>query len=461
MKAGAGTTAIIGLLCGLLVSCGGSGSGNNTASNGARVTDNVQAITVDAGPTGLFANMITTSVTICVPGTTTCQTIADVQVDTGSSGLRLLASAVTLPLPTVSSPGGIFSECTAFADGFVWGPLVTADIRLAGEAAPSMSIQLIQDNGVGPAVPAACSGQGTAENSLATLGANGILGVGVFLQDCGGFCAVNTSPLYYTCSGSGCTQSPIPVALQISNPVAFFAQDNNGVVLQLPAVPATGATAATGNLIFGIGTQADNALDAVAIAVPDSGPTAGAFTAIYKGVTLGASFIDSGSSQFFFDDSRIPICPSSTPEGDLSSFYCPGSATALSTLPLNITLAGSNGAAVAIAPNLANAQFLFAQPGAAALNVFNDLGGPAGSMLPNAFDLGVPFFSARACSPHSNRARHRPATALTSRSSRSPEFPDRARRLPRFRRANLAFVESPASTENAARPPAHLAGVLR
>jgi hypothetical protein len=392
MRIRAGATAIIGLLCVLLVSCGSSGNGNNSASNGVPMISNIQAITVDAGPTGQFANMITTSVTICVPGTATCQTIPNVQVDTGSSGLRLLASVVTLPLPAVASPGGIFTECTAFADGFVWGPLVTADVRLAGEAAPSMSLQLIHDNGVGPAVPAACAAQGTEENSLAALGANGILGVGVFLQDCGGFCEANPSPLYYSCSGSGCAQSPIPVAQQVSNPVAFFSQDNNGVVLQLPAIPATGATAATGNLIFGIGTQANNAIGGVPITVPSSGPTAGAFTAIYKGVTLGASFIDSGSSQFFFDDSSIPVCPASSPAGDLSSFYCPGSATALSALGLNVTLVGSNGTSVGITETLANAQFLFTQPGSAALNVFNDLGGPAGSMLPNAFDLGVPFF---------------------------------------------------------------------
>jgi len=255
-----------------------------------------------------------------------------------------------------------------------------------------MSIQLIQDNGVGPGIPAACAAQGTVENSLAALGANGILGIGVFLQDCGGFCVANSSPLYYACAGSGCAQSPIPLAAQVSNPAAFFAQDNNGVVLQLPAVPLNGAAAATGNLIFGIGTQANNSMSGIPITVPASGPTAGAFTAIYKTVTLAESFIDSGSSQFFFDDSSIPICPASSPVGDLTSFYCPGSPTALSLLPLNLTLVGSNGASVAVAPNLANAQFLFSQPGAAALNVFNDLGGPAAGMLPNAFDLGVPFF---------------------------------------------------------------------
>ena len=42
----------------------------------------------------VYVNGLFTSVTICVPGTSSCQTLDGVLVDSGSSGLRLLASQV-------------------------------------------------------------------------------------------------------------------------------------------------------------------------------------------------------------------------------------------------------------------------------------------------------------------------------------------------------------------------------
>ena len=57
----------------------------------ATPTQNVQPITVNAGPANNYANGLFTSVTICVPASTvSCQTIDGVLVDTGSSGLRVL-----------------------------------------------------------------------------------------------------------------------------------------------------------------------------------------------------------------------------------------------------------------------------------------------------------------------------------------------------------------------------------
>ena len=66
---------------------------------------NVQAIAVNAGPAGNYANGAFTSVTVGTPGTTTCQTVDGILVDTGSSGLRILSSAltgVTLPQQTAA-----------------------------------------------------------------------------------------------------------------------------------------------------------------------------------------------------------------------------------------------------------------------------------------------------------------------------------------------------------------------
>ena len=401
----------------ILPGCGGGDAGSSSApakagnnsgatfsegSAGSASAINVQAITVNSGVTGQFPNMVMTSVTICAPGSSACQTIPNIQVDTGSSGLRLLASTVTLPLPAVVSAdsGAAYGECVAFADGVAWGSLAIADVKLGGESAASMSVQVIQDNGVGPAIPASCSAQGIPEDSLALLGANGILGVGPLLQDCGDYCAGTADAIYYLCpAGSSCVEATLPTAGQVGNPAAFLAQDNiaqdnNGVILQLPAIPATGASSASGSMVFGIGTRANNALTAAVIAVSD-GVNAGSFSAVYGGATLTGGVFDSGSSGLYFDDAGIPTCTQSTTAGDLSGFFCPGTETALSLVPINVTIIGSNGVSVLITANVANALFLVTQPGAANLSVFNDLAGPAGSMLPDAFVFGAPFFFGR------------------------------------------------------------------
>src|ERR1700690_3643354 len=80
---------------------GGSFSGNPLP--------NVQPIRVNGGPnaqTAASVNQLYTDVTICIPGTSNCQTVSDVLVDTGSTGLRLLASEVKLTLPAVKDVTG-------------------------------------------------------------------------------------------------------------------------------------------------------------------------------------------------------------------------------------------------------------------------------------------------------------------------------------------------------------------
>ena len=176
------------LLSGLLVAqeltpqCGGTPS----SSVPAAPADNVQSILVNAGPTGDYFNGAFTSVTICAPGRSTgCQTIDGVLVDTGSTGLRVLSSALTLSLPQqVGASGAPIVECAQFLDGFTWGPVQTADVKLAGEQASAVPIQVIDERAF-PNIPTACSSAGVAEDTLDKLGANAILGIGLFRQDCG------------------------------------------------------------------------------------------------------------------------------------------------------------------------------------------------------------------------------------------------------------------------------------
>ncbi|PYV50770.1 MAG: hypothetical protein DMG92_06465, partial [Acidobacteria bacterium] len=83
---------IIGIACGFatvwLAGCGGSGS------HKAAINNNSAPLVVNAGPANNYANGLFTTVTICAPGTSNCQAVSGVLVDTMSYGVRILASAI-------------------------------------------------------------------------------------------------------------------------------------------------------------------------------------------------------------------------------------------------------------------------------------------------------------------------------------------------------------------------------
>jgi len=184
---------------------GGGGSGNPIASAAA----NVATAVVNAGPSG-DVNTLFTSVTVCAPGSTTnCQTIDNIEIDTGSSGLRILASALTANLPIqVDSSGDSLAECTQFVSSYSWGPIALADVTIASETAASLPVQVIGDSSF-VSVPAACAGTGSEEDTVAAFGANGVLGVATEAQDCGSDCAESSAyGFYYACpSASNCRAS--------------------------------------------------------------------------------------------------------------------------------------------------------------------------------------------------------------------------------------------------------------
>jgi hypothetical protein len=352
-------------------------AGVNAASLQASTAANVVPISVDPGPSN-DVNVPFISVTLCVPGSTNCQTIDHVLVDTGSTGLRLFASALNanLALPHETSATGMpLGECMQFADGYTWGPVRVADIRLSGELARAMPVQIMGDPGFAP-VPADCAATGASINSIPTFGANGVLGVGLFIQDCGPACVASGNPgLYYACNAA-CLPVSVPLAQQIQNPVAWFENDNNGVLIALPPVPLTGTTTVAGLLIFGIGTQTNNGLGAATVLAAN--PSTGYITTLYKGRTLSRSFIDSGSNGIFFHDAAIEHCT--------ASFYCPRQ-----TLNLSATNVGGNGKQSTVNFSVVNADEAFkASPDGVAF------GGLASSNPNNnSFDWGLPFFFGR------------------------------------------------------------------
>jgi hypothetical protein len=357
---------------------------------------NALVVTVDTGPadSGYNVNRLYTNVTICSPGSVTlCQTIDHVLVDTGSTGLRLLASKVVpaLQLRNVSSLAtSPLLNCVQFVDNtFAWGPVVAADIVLAGETAGGVPIQLIADQAFGS--PAAvCSGGGRAMTDPTALGANGILGIGLFKEDCGADCVNNTrNGSYFTCADASCSATngvTATIAKQVKNPVPLFATDKNGALIDLPPASAAASTL-TGALIFGIGTQSNNQLvnnqlASVTILSTDSLGYITTSLTLPGRLPMSNSFIDSGSNGLYFDSNTtaIPNCPN--PSG---SFYCPTTLTNLSA-----TLLGANGKSSTFQFSIGKASEMFGDSTRAVLPNL------AGSLAdPNSFDWGLPFFYGR------------------------------------------------------------------
>src|SRR5947209_3248032 len=78
----------------LLAGCGGGNSTKVTSTSGTGAAANTAAVVVNAGPNSNYANGLFTTVTVCAAGTSNCQAISGVLVDTGSFGLRILSTAL-------------------------------------------------------------------------------------------------------------------------------------------------------------------------------------------------------------------------------------------------------------------------------------------------------------------------------------------------------------------------------
>lgn len=386
------------LLAACSASCGGGQDGQALAP---------LTVTVDRGPEALVAsgqnaaNILYATISLCSPGSTTaCQDIDHVQVDTGSSGLRLVheaMSGVVAPEPVLAgNPGSPLRECGVFADGFTWGSVVRADVVIAGRRIPRVALQMISDPSAG-AAPEACSGgNGPDEGTVVSLGANGILGVGVFLQDCGPYCATTVpssgAAPYYVCSGGGgsasCTPTTVALADQVSNPVALLPSDNNGLQLTLPLPAASGVSSLAGTLVFGLGTSASNPLGGAMLLTLN--PNDGTLTTNRQGQSFDQSVIDSGSSAYYFPDTSLPACPQGDP-GD--GFYCPPMSLAGQAI-----LSGQNGSHSSVSFTIANADALFRN--GPSDTAFPQLGGPLPSsgLTAQTFDWGLPFHYGRTVS---------------------------------------------------------------
>lgn len=370
------------VLCVLLAAGCGGGGGSSHSTGPAPSSANVIPFTVGSGPYGNYLDGSFASVTICAPGTLSCQTIGGLLIDTGSYGLRIFASQISVALNPQNTSTGQIGECALFGSGATWGPVEAADVKLGGEPAVTVPIQVISPNGFASA-PGTCTQNGPMMSNPSQMGFNGILGVGLFRHDCGTACSSSSSNgTYFSCNQQGCTSVMEPLSSQVQNPVWLLPADNNGLLLDLPQVNAGGSPSVSGSLVLGIGTESNNSLGAATVYTADS---AGNFTTTYNGSALSNSFIDSGSNGYFFNDSSIPQCPASSAAPD---YYCPPS-----TLALSADNTGQNGTTGTIAFQIANADSLFSA-GAGNNAAFSNIGGPL-SGFSGAFDWGLPFFFGR------------------------------------------------------------------
>lgn len=405
---------------GTTVTPGGGGGGGGGGGNGSQVIatpgpPNVETLTVDGGPTQLTTTAVNTAyitVTVCMPDGKfdNCQNIDHIEVDTGSIGLRIIAGPstgpsageLTLPLPALAdpnNPNNVLAECLEFADGFSWGSVNLADVWLpvSGETATNVAVHVIGATSAGDPANAnpTCVPPPplVTENTVPAFGANGILGVGLFVNDCNSTgdcvpvgqhcssvsCYPGNSATYFSCTAAAsCAQTTVHLQQQLPNPAVLFAKDNNGVIVELPPVVDSGAAGpVNGSLVFGIGTEANNSLGSATKLPSDA--LSGVITATLNGTPYQDSYLDSGSNANFFPTS-LPSCPQPN-----QGFLCP-----TATTDENATLQGTDGSVLAADFSVANANTLFMNNYAA----FANLGGD-NYASPKSVDLGLSFFYGR------------------------------------------------------------------
>ena len=354
-----------------------SSSSSSLSSTSPTFSDsNVMKITVNGSlcPASAYFNEPCVSITICVPGSNSqCQTISNILLDTGSYGLRIFHEAVSISLPSVLNNGQEIGTCATFGTGADWGKVVSADIIVGNldgtEIASSVPIQLINSNYSGFSSNPSWCNNGSVDLSASSANYNGILGVGVFQQDCGYACAYYSVGMYYSCDGiSSCNSTTVPLSKQVTNPISMLPTDNNGIIISLPQ---TTNSAVTGMAILGINTKSNN-IPPSTITVLNTG-SSGQFQTNFNGKTY-SSILDTGTNTFSFYDAAIPIC------SYYPGFYCP-----TSTVSLNATMYNNLGQnAKSVNFTIDNAESLFGA-------TFNNIGTNSGSGS-SLLIWGLPYF---------------------------------------------------------------------
>jgi Protein of unknown function (DUF3443) len=368
------------LLACWLSACGGGSSPitNTNASTNVPTGTNTLPIQIQqfSGSSMATVNIPYVTVSLC-DASNHCADIPNVLLDSGSTGFRLLTSALNgtgLNLATVNSGNGVVGECAYFASGYLWGAIREATIQLGQQSTQtSVPIQVIDDSAV-PAGGGTTYCMGAATDMSIQLQANGILGVSAFLNDSGNFflCDAGSCVTMNASDSTATSTGQKPV-----NPIAKLpAAYSNGIIVQMPATPPTGVTTATGTLLLGINSVSNNQLGSSTNVYALS--SQGELNVSVNGIA-GTGFIDSGSNGYFVSLAGVPQC--SSPD---VGFYCP-------TDPVSLTLQISSGAtsSASLSAQIGNTYTLLQSHHLA----LPELGGP--SAISGQTDLGLPFFYGR------------------------------------------------------------------
>lgn len=126
----------------LIIGCGKS----NGSESFTEALANAMLVTVNGSlcASNSYPNKPCVGVTICTPGTSDCQAIDDIILDTGSTGLRIFKDVLSVQLTQATTASGDLAECLQFADNTnEWGPIEYADVVLGKEPAVTIPIQVI------------------------------------------------------------------------------------------------------------------------------------------------------------------------------------------------------------------------------------------------------------------------------------------------------------------------------
>jgi Protein of unknown function (DUF3443) len=283
--------SLVGILA-LLAGCMGGPSDDSDTESAVQALPNVVPLTIDSSSPGQDIPAI--RVTVCIPGTKSCQTLDHIEVDTASTGLRIYSAALTVKLPEeTEANGNTIGECA----WNYWGYMHTADVKIGGLTASRVPIQVIETTD--PNATKLCGADGDYNPKTY----DGIIGVSPSLVD-------TMLWGYYSCKAGNCQNITIDTSLGVGNVVGMFPTDNNGCVVQLPSIPSTGEKAVTGKLIFGIGTRANNQppKDLLPIALD---ATWGQFKVESQGKVYESAF-DSGTWSYNVPFLTKDLCPNDT-----------------------------------------------------------------------------------------------------------------------------------------------------
>lgn len=355
----------------LAISLFGCNSGGGSGSGGG---DPMQSMNIKVTPnlTGVCSNVNSpcVSVTICDNNNQNCSTVDNVLLDTGSYGLRIFSSLLNQntinalnPIKNNNNPIG---ECVSYGDGSQnWGQVVSANIQLSSSAiASNVPMQLINSSWNTP--PSSCSNATTSPSDFLY---NGVLGVGVYVQDGG---------QYYICNGSNCNTSySMPTNQQVANPIAFLPSNNNGITISFPNISNSGDNNVTGVLNFGVNTNTQNTVTTNNVYQANLSQGLPLFSSTYNGNSYYA-FLDTGTNTLSLTNPNVTQCGS-----PYTGFLCPSSQTTLNLSNLN-----SQNQPIPTTINIANTISLLNTGN----SVFNNIGTSLSFSGANIIDYGLPYF---------------------------------------------------------------------